>query len=376
MRVGFDATLHGARTTGAGEYQRQLLLTLPGMVPDLDLLVYTARGDAHTPRAGLAVREMPWAPGERVRRILQGGFAWRRRWREDRLDLLHVPFYYLPPGAPDRSIVTIYDARFLRYPETYPRARAAFLRRAVPWSLRRATRVVTISEFTRRELVELLGLDPARIQVTLLAPRAGFEPVRDPERLAAVRARYQLPPRFILCTSTLEPRKNLARVVEAFAELRARGVAEALVLAGVRYFGTRDMERAISRHNLAGAVHLPGYIDDEDMAALYSLAQVFIYPSLYEGFGIPPLEAMATGTPVVASNTTSIPEVVGTAACPIDPLDVGSIVAGLERVLKDPAYADGLREEGFRRVREFSWQRTAHETLAVYREVLAEGSGA
>lgn len=372
MRVGFDATLHGARTTGAGEYQRQLLLTLPGMVPDLELLVYAARGAGHTPQAGLTVQEMPWGPGERVRRILQGGLAWRRRWREDRLDLLHVPFYYLPPGAPDRSIVTIYDARFLRYPETYPRARAAFLRRAVPWSLRRATRVVTISEFTRRELIELLGLDPARIRVTLLAPRAEFRPERNPERLAAVRERYRLPPRFILSTSTLEPRKNLARVVEAFAALRARGVAEALVLAGVRYFGTREMEQAIARHNLSGVVHLPGYIDDADMAALYSLAEVFIYPSLYEGFGIPPLEAMACGTPVVASNTTSIPEVVGDAACGVDPADVGSLAQGLGRVLQDASYADQLRELGFRRAREFTWERTARETLAVYREVLAE----
>lgn len=371
MRVGFDATLHGARTTGAGEYQRQLLLTLPGMVSDLDLLVYAARGAANTPRAGVTVREMPWAPGERVRRILQGGFAWRRRWREDHLDLLHVPFYYLPPGAPDRSIVTIYDARFLRFPETYPRARAAFLRLAVPWSLRRATCVVTISEFTRRELVELLGLDPASIRVTLLAPRPEFRPESDPARLASVRERYRLPPRFILSTSTLEPRKNLPRVVEAFAELRTRGVAESLVLAGARYFGTRDLERAIARHNLGGAVHLPGYVEDGDMAALYSLAQVFIYPSLYEGFGIPPLEAMACGTPVVASNTTSIPEVVGEASCPINPTDVGSIAAGLARVLRDSAYAESLREKGFRRAREFTWERTARETLSVYREVLA-----
>lgn len=374
MRVGFDATLHGARTTGAGEYQRQLLRTLPALDPGLELVVYAARGAGHMPRAGLTVHEMPWAAGQRVRRVLQGSFSWRRRWRADRLDLLHVPFYYLPPGAPHPSVVTIYDCRFLRYPETYPWARAAFMRRVVPWSLRRATRVVTISEFSRRELVELVGLDPASISVTLLAARADFRPESDPARLAGVRARYRLPERFILSTSTLEPRKNLTRVVEAFGELRRRGIAEALVLAGVRYFGTRDLERAITRHGLADVVHVPGYIDDSDMAALYTLAQVFIYPSLYEGFGIPPLEAMACGTPVVASNTTSIPEVVGDAACQVAPDETGSIAAGLARVLDNPSYAAELRERGFARARAFSWERTARETLSIYRDVIAGGS--
>jgi glycosyltransferase involved in cell wall biosynthesis len=314
---------------------------------------------------------MPWAPGDRTRRILLGGIAWRRQWRRDRLDLLHVPIYYLPPNAPAHSIVTIYDARFLRMPETYPKLRYAFLRQAVPWSLRRASQIVTISEFTKRELVSLLGIEPDHITVTLLAPRKEFQPVVDERALQLVRTRYGLPPSYILSASALEPRKNLARTVEAFAAARARGLAQELVLAGARYFGTSDIGQAIAKHGLERVVHLPGYIDDADMAAVYSGADAFIYPSLYEGFGIPLLEAMACGTPVVAARAASMPEVAGDAAEYVDPLDVESMAEGMLRVLGDAHRAKELRAAGFERVKAFTWERTARETAALYRRVAA-----
>ena len=371
MRIGFDASALGAQTTGAGEYQRQLLAALPEADPTLQLTVYTARGAEGWVPPGSVARSMPWAPGERTQRILSGGLAWRRHWRRDRLDLLHVPMYYLPPGAPARSIVTIYDVRFLRLPETYPRLRHAFLRAAVPWSLRRASQIITISEFTKRELVELLGIAPERITVTLLAQRSEFRPVTEAAELDAVRRKYRLPGRFILSASALEPRKNLARTVEAFARARAKGLSQELVLAGARYFGTDDIARAISRHGLEAVVHFPGYVDDADMPAVYTMADVFIYPSLYEGFGIPLLEAMACGTPVIAANASSLPEVAGPAACLVDPLDVESIADGLLRVLGHDKFARQLRIAGFERIRGYSWARTARETVALYRRVIA-----
>lgn len=370
MLVGIDSTLHGARTTGAAEYERQLVAALPAAAPDLDLQLYVTQDSERRATPGISVTPMPWRSGERARRVLLGALRWRRQWRNDRIDLLHVPFYYLPPGAPRRSIVTVFDVRFLRFPETYPRARALFLRRAVPWSLRRATRVLTISEFTKRELVELLALDPGKIDVTLLAARATFRRVDDPAVQERIRAKYRLPPRFILSTSTLEPRKNLVRTVEAYAELRRSGITADLVLAGVRYFGTGPLERVIAERGLQQHVHFPGYIQDEDMAGLYSMADVFVYPSLYEGFGIPPLESMACGTPVVAAGTTSIPEVVGDAACLIDPTSVEALAGGLARVLNDRGYADDLRRRGAARAAQFTWHRTAQETAATYRRSL------
>lgn len=371
MRVGFDGTLHGARTTGAGEYQRQLLRHLPEAAPDLQLVLYAARGTVLAPAPGTEVHEMPWAADQRVRRVVQGALSWRRRWRADQLDLLHVPFYYLPPGAPAKSIVTIYDTRFLRFPETYPAARAAFLRAAVPSSLRRARMVLTISEFSKAEIVELVGLEPDRVRVTRLAPRADFGRALTPERRTAVRAKYRLPRSYILSTSTLEPRKNLARTIEAFAQLRRehKDVPQELVLVGTRYFGASDIDAAIRRHGLSAVVHIMGYVDDEDMPALYDMADVFVYPSLYEGFGIPPLEAMACGTPVVAAASSSIPEVVGDAARLVDPLSVESIADGLRAVLTDERDAARLAALGRERTKLFSWQRAAAETAAAYRQV-------
>lgn len=374
MRIGFDASALGAQTTGAGEYQRQLLAALPGADAELELTVYTAQGAEGRLPPGAVAHAMPWAPGERVRRIASGGLAWRRRWRRDHLDLLHVPMYYLPPGAPARSIVTIYDARFLRMPETYPRLRHAFLRAAVPWSLRRASQIITISEFTKRELVQLLGIAPERITVTLLAQRAEFHPVTEAAIVDTVRRKYRLPARFVLSASALEPRKNLARTVEAFARGRSKGLPQELVLAGARYFGTDDIGHAIAKHGLEGQVHFPGYIDDADMPAVYSMADAFIYPSLYEGFGIPLLEAMACGTPVIAADASSLPEVAGPAACLVDPLDVESIAAGLVRVLGDDQVALQLRAAGFERIRGYSWARTARETVALYRRVIGGAS--
>lgn len=371
MRVGFDGTLFGPRTSGAGEYQRQLVRHLPEVAPDVQLTVYTARGST-LDAGGTDVHAMPWAAHERVRRIVQGAFRWRARWRADRLDLLHVPFYYLPPGAPHKSIVTIYDTRFLRFPRTYPAARAAFLRATVPSSLRRARLVLTISEFSKAELVELVGLDPERIRVTLLAPRAEFrQPVDDAQR-TAVRAKYRLPKSYILSTSTLEPRKNLARTVEAFARLRREGFPHELVLAGVRYFGADDIARTIARLGLTNVVRVLGYVDDADMPALYAQADVFVYPSLYEGFGLPPLEAMACGTPVVAAAASSVPEVVGDAARLVDPLSASAIADGLRAVLGDPDEASRLVTRGHARVPLFSWDRTAAATAEAYRHVHAQ----
>ena len=286
--------------------------------------------------------------------------------------MLHVPFYYLPPGAPAQSVVTIYDVRFTRLPNTYPRGRAAFLRVAVPWSLRRARHVIAISEFTKREIVETLRIPEEKITVTPLAPRAAFRPVDDAHIFNGVRSRYRLPERFILCVGTLAPYKNLARVIEAFARLRRTGLPHHLVLAGFAYFGAAAVLDAITRLGLSALVHRIGYVTDDDLPALYSLADLFVYPSLYEGFGIPLLEAMACGTPVVASGVTSIPEVVGSAALLVDARDVGALADTMVAVLGQKETAARLRAAGLAQVKQFSWDTTARQTLAVY-DAVASG---
>jgi glycosyltransferase involved in cell wall biosynthesis len=370
-RIGFDASALGTRTTGAGEYQRNLVDALGAAADDLDLTVYLPRGMSLPARPRLQTHEMPWNPGDRFGRILKGSMLWRRTWRRDRLDLLHVPIYYLPPGAPKANVVTVYDVRFARFPETYPMARVAFLQRAVPWSLRRARHVIAISEYTRQEIVNLLGIPESKVSVTHLAARAAFRPIEDEATLVDVRSRLRLPDRFILCTGTLEPRKNLVRVLEAFARLRRQGFPHQLVLAGFAYFRAGPTYETIERLGISAAVHRVGYVPDSDLPAIYNLADLFVYPSLYEGFGIPLLEAMACGTPVVAARASSIPEVVGEAGVLVDPIEVDSITEGIGRVLADQTLASLLREQGFARAGRFTWEKTAGDTAMVYHRILS-----
>lgn len=372
MHVGFDASALESNTTGAGEYQRNLVNALLALPDGPQLTVYTPRGENLPTRPRLAVRPMPWGPGARAARILLGALAWRGRWASDAIDLLHVPIYYLPPGAPQASVLTIYDVRHARFPRTYPSARLAFLRLTVPWSLRRARHVIAISHFTKRELVEVFGLPPEKVSVTPLAARPSFRPVRDESTFVRVRAAYRLPAHFILCVGTLEPRKNLVRATEALRLLRDRSLPHHLVLAGVPYFREGPLHEAVARLGLADRVHILGYVADEDLPALYALADCFLYPSLYEGFGIPVLEAMGCGTPVVASGGSSIPEVAGPAALFFDPTDVQAMASAMARVLEDGAEAARLREAGFAQAAQFTWERTARQTVEVYRRVLAE----
>lgn len=370
MQVGFDASALETNTTGASEYQRQLLDALLALPDGPALTAYTPRNLALPERPRLTVRPMPWNAGDRTVRIARGALGWRRRWAADRLDLLHVPFYYLPPGAPRCSVVTVYDVRFARFPDTYPPGRRTFLRLTVPWTLRRARHIVAISTFTKREIVDGCGVPPDRISVIPLAARAAFRPTPDAATLDRLRASHLLPEHFILAVGTLEPRKNLVRTVEALALLRDRGLPHHLVLAGMTYFGEGPLHAAIARHGLEGRVHLRGFVPDEELPALYSLAELFVYPSLYEGFGIPVLEAMACGTPVAASGTTSVPEVAGDAALLFDPTDVAAMADAMARMLEDSALAARLRAAGLARSAQFTWERTARETMAVYARCL------
>jgi glycosyltransferase involved in cell wall biosynthesis len=370
VRVGFDASALQPLTTGAEEYQRNLVDALSRRGDDLNLMVYTPRGVGAWPQ-NVRIHEMPWNVGQNVARIAKGAFLWPRRWSRDELDVLHVPFYYLPLGAPATSVLTVYDVRFARFPATYRPARLLFLRWAVPQSLRRARRIIAISEFTKREIVEIFRVSPDKIAVTPLAVSPRFHSVAAPEQVAVIRRKYGLHAPFVLCVGTIEPRKNLERTVEAFGRLRRRGTDHILVLAGAPYFGMRRLAATIARLRLEGAVRVIGHVPDDEMVALYRTADVFVYPSLYEGFGIPVLEAMTCGTPVVASNVTSIPEIAGDAALLFDPRDADALASAMESVLSSAEMAARLRAAGRERAACFTWTETARRTMDVYRQATA-----
>jgi glycosyltransferase involved in cell wall biosynthesis len=276
--------------------------------------------------------------------------------RAEAPDVLFVPSHVLPLVTPKRSVVVVYDVghRF------FPRAHGIFEWLYVEWAIRRhvriATRLLTISESSKRDLVRLYRADPTRIDVAYPAVEQRFASAPRAE-IERVRARYGLSESYVLHLGTVKPRKNLPRLIRAFA--RARLPAETqLVLGGMTTFGAEAVEQAIRESGLGKRLQRLAYVPDEDLPALYSGAACVAIVSLYEGFGMPALEAMACGAPVVASNRGSLPEIVGDAGLLVDPLDVSSIAMGLEQALANKT----LRERGPERAAEFDWPTAARVT--------------
>lgn len=292
--------------------------------------------------------------------------------RRCRPDVLHVQ-YFVPPLMRCPVVVTVHDVSFAVRPEYFSRRDRLMLGALVGPSLRRAAWVITDTQYTRADLVATYELDPARIAVIPLAADPRYRPLDPDECLAAVSARHGLPGPFILYVGTLQPRKNVANLVRSYGMLRRRtGLPHKLLIAGKPKYMFEDVFLAIEQCGYADDVVFAGFVPDEDLPLYYSAAAAFAFPSRYEGFGLPVLEAMACGTPVVCSNASCLPEVAGDAALLADPERPEEFCEALQRVLTDPSLAGSLRQRGLCRAAEFSWDRTARETLEIYRRAAGE----
>jgi glycosyltransferase involved in cell wall biosynthesis len=238
----------------------------------------------------------------------------------------------------------------------------------IPWSARRSAAVITGSQFSRQDLIATYGLDPAKVHVTPYAPDPSFRPLQ-PDELTTRLARFGLQAGYLLCVGNLQPRKNVRRLIEAYAGLPS-DVRPPLVIVGQESWRYDEIYASIQTHRLADEVHFTGFVQPDELVALYGGAAVFVYPSLYEGFGLPVIEAMACGVPTVTSNRTSMPEVAGQAAVLVNPDLVEDIRAGIERVLRDETLYQTLANEGPRRAAQFSWGRCAEATVKCYMQAL------
>jgi glycosyltransferase involved in cell wall biosynthesis len=371
MLIGINGLLltgeRGYRQTGVSRYIAELVAALPAALPDDDLLLYARRGEQIPP----GVRLVP-APGRTVdplARIVWETVALPVLTRRGRLDLFHGTVNTLPPFLPCPAIVTVHDLALLRWPEQVPRRRHAFLSRAIPRAVRQARWVIAVSEATKQDVVRTFGIPPERVLVTPLGVDARFRPA-EPGRLAAFRERHGLSDPYLLWVGTLEPRKNLPRLLEAFAQLGSE-IPHRLVLVGPEGWRTGELAATLERLALGDRVRFTGFVSNEVLPLWYAPADLFLFPSLYEGFGLPILEAMACGTPVVTSNVSSMPEVGGDAACYADPESADAIAAAIRRVLNDPELRATMRARGLERAAGFTWARTADLTAAAYRQALA-----
>jgi glycosyltransferase involved in cell wall biosynthesis len=391
MHIGIDYTSAAWQGAGIGRYSRELVRAIIEQGGAHRYTLFYAAGgiDRDSPYladlrrltdayANVRSAPIPFSP----RRLTQ---IWQRlrapllvELFTGPLDLLHAPDFVLPPTLAG-TLVTIHDLSFMVRPECAEPSMVRYQTEAVPRGLRRANAILADSEATRRDLARLLSIDPARVELVYPAVGPRFRPMA-PEEIEPVRHQLGLPDRFVLFVSTIEPRKNLVRLLEAFAllepsagepvsNLQPPASSLQLVIAGRRGWMYDDVFAAIERLGLAERVRLLDFVHDKDLPALYNLAAAFAYPSIYEGFGIPPLEALACGTPAVVADNSSLPEVVGDAAVLVSAEDVGSIASGLARALGDAVLRSRLRAAGPERARQFTWEQAANRVLACYERV-------
>ena len=367
MRVAIDARkLHDF---GIGTYIRNLLRHLARIDHDTEFVLLCTEADL-----GVAAQLGPNfrsvlepAPNYSIREQIHVPWVLRR----ERPDLFHAPHYVLPAAIHCNSVVTIHDCIHLMFPQYLPNRMAYAYARAQMWTAaHRSDCILTVSDASKRDILHLFNIPPEKIVVVYNAIDAHFSLTPPPDAVARVRERYQLDHRFLLYVGNIKPHKNLVRLIEAFSELRTGDLEDLkLLIIGDEISKLPALRHAVHRHKLHKHVRFLGYVPDDQLAVLYRLAAVFVFPSLYEGFGLPPLEAMASGTPVVVSNVSSLPEVVGDAAVLVDPHDIDSIVDGLRCVLTNPTRADEMRRKGLERAREFSWERSVARTLEVYKRI-------
>ena len=378
MRVAIDARkLHDF---GIGTYIRNLLRHLARIDQTSEYVLLCAAADMYV------------APtlGANFRAVLEpsANYSLREQWhvpivlRRERPDVYHSPHYVLPAAVMSPSVVTIHDCIHLMFPQYLPNRRSYLYARTMMWAAaKRADAILTVSEASKRDILRFFDVKPEKVVVVHNAIDERFWTPPAEEDLARVRERYQLEHGFVLYAGNIKPHKNLVRLIEAFDEIRRGDFEEMkLLILGDEISKMPALRRAVHQHHLHKHVRFLGYVSDETLASLYRLAAVFVFPSIYEGFGLPPLEAMACGAPVVTSNVSSLPEVTGDAAVLVDPHDTSSIVQGVRRVLSDPVFANQLRQRGPVRARQFSWERSVAKTRDLYERVASgrwqAGSGA
>jgi glycosyltransferase involved in cell wall biosynthesis len=285
-------------------------------------------------------------------------------------DLVHGPVFVGPLVSPCPVVVTIHDLSFIRFPHLFRPANRLYLTALTRLSAQRAQRLLAVSKHAASESERLLGVPSERIDVVYHGVDPAFQPLPEDE-VETFRESHGLPERFVLFVGTLEPRKNLVRLVEAFAQIHDGKVG--LVFVGGKGWLYDELYAKVETLGLSDRVIFPGYVMSEELPLWYNAAAVLAYPSVYEGFGFPVLEAQACGAPVLTSNVSSLPEAAGDAAVMVDPYDVEALTTGLSQLLTDGLLRHDLRERGLAHARGFSWPRTAQETARVYRRALTEG---
>jgi len=365
LRIGIDARLIQGPFTGDSTYWRGLIEGLSRL--DADLVLYL---DGKLPKPEIPVsRDIPVRVLQACCSRVWSAWTFPRALKEDGIQVAHVQ-YTIPPRMPCPTITTIHDVSFKRLPEFFTLKDRLILNWSTKRASKKAVRVIVPSQHTKEELVGLYGIDPGKIAVTYEGVDKQFQPMDRTTAIGLISEKYGIQPPFVLTLGVIQPRKNLGRLIEGFAALKGNVESEhKLVIVGKQGWKEADLQGRIKALGLANDVIRTGYVPYEDLPALYSAADVFVYPSVYEGFGLPPLEAMACGTPVITGDRSSLPEVVGEAGVMVDPYDPDAFAKAMAKVLSSESLRAEMRTRGLSQASKFSWDKMASETLEIYREV-------
>jgi glycosyltransferase involved in cell wall biosynthesis len=375
MHIAVEAEMAWRNTAGTGSYVRSLFAAMEEVAPHHTYhYLYSGTG---------APGALDLGSKGKARRLVNGlkqtvwiQYSLPSRIRRTRADVFHAPATVGPYWQPCPAVFTLHDLAVIRYPGAFDPLWRWWAREALHVVVPRAAAVIAVSESSRRDAIEQLGLQPERVHVVYHGCDPLFRPIADAPLRDAVIDRLGLREPFILSVGTLEPRKNVTRLLQAFRRLKDEySVRHQLVVVGGKGWLYRTIFDEVQRLGLVGQVMFTGYVAREDLPALYGAAELLVYPSLYEGFGLPPLEAMACGCPVVTSDRSSLPEVVGEAAICVDPTDVGGMADAIAAVIHDPTRRVEMIRRGLERARLFSWERAAEETLEVYALAMQRGAG-
>ncbi|HEY0367789.1 MAG TPA: glycosyltransferase family 1 protein [Pyrinomonadaceae bacterium] len=344
MKIALDGMPLASQLTGVGHYTRELARNLAVVAPSDSFTFIEPRG---------LLKRRWWSLGLPLH-LVRNSF-----------DIFHGTNYEIPLWSRLPTVVTIHDLSLLLNSEVHEQQLVRRARWRLPLMAKKASGIITPSNSVKMEVCEAFGINPEKVAVTPEAPRTAFKRREDPELLSRLRVDRD----FILFVGTIEPRKNLRRLVEAFDRLlRNTSLSPKLVIAGGQGWLMDDFDSFIKRKGLEDRICLTGYLQDEDLCALYSSCRAFVYPSLYEGFGLPPLEAMACGAPVITSRIPSLMETVGSAARLVDPNDVDDLARAIAEMLSEEHVREYYAELGRSHVKKFSWEQTARQTLEVYRQ--------
>lgn len=365
MRFSVDAHAIGQKLTGNEVYIRSLLNGFAKLDSEAEFLAYISEPDVNG-----------WVPERFQKRHVARSRYWRLGFhlagclRRDRPDLIHVQ-YNAPLFCPVPIVVTVHDISFIEHPEYFPAGRAWQLRVTAGKTLRRAAKILTISEFSRERISRGFQIDPDEIVVTPLAAQEHFRPMDRAKAAYRVREKFGIDRPFVLTVGDLQPRKNQAGLIRAFRELTGAEpqLPHLLVLAGKETWFSSRVREEVQRSGVAERILLTGFVEEEDLTILYNAADLFVFPSFYEGFGLPVIEAMACGRPVICANSGALPEVVDAAAILIDPQSTGEMARAMRDVLLDAEFRQRLERQSLQRAAAFSWRDTARKTLDVYYSV-------